>query len=161
MHQDDIVAKTAEGAEELKSRTHKLPPRLRSMLIMADGTRTVGDLKKAAATIGAPDGFLDELLSHGLVAVKARAAGATKQAATVDIPVEANADRFREAQQFMNATVVDALGFRAMMFTLKLEKCFTLDDLRALLPEYTKVVTKGSGDGVARVLARRARDMLG
>lgn len=164
-----IYEKTEAGAEEVKARSRKLAPRLRTMLIMIDGTASTSQLQDAASTLGAPGDFLESLLDQGLIRRREAAQAAE---ASIDVVLDAPAtpgwpepptdgERFRSAQKFMNDSAVDSMGLRAFFFTLKLEKCFSLEDLRNLLPEYTKVVTKGSGEGVARVLARRARDMMG
>ena len=76
-------------------------------------------------------------------------------------PQRTDAERFRIAQKLMNDSVVDALGIRAFFFTLKLEKAATVADLRALLPDFDKAITKGSGDATARILGVRAREILG
>lgn len=157
MESTDFVVKTAAGTDELKSRARKLAPRVRTMLIMIDGSLRVEQLEQAAAMLAVQPDFLDLLLRQELVALvptvgKAKAAPAR--------PEPSEVDRFRAAQRFMNDTVVHALGFRAFFFTLKLEKCFTRADLAALLPEYDKAVAKGSGEDVARVLHKRARELL-
>lgn len=159
MNSRDVVVKTAEGVAELKQRSRKLPPRLRTMLIMIDGSLTVAQLKQAAAGLGAPEGFLDHLQQQGLIALRPAAptTGAHAEAATTAAP---EAERFRAAQRFMNDTVVDALGFRAFLFTLKLERCFTRAELAALLDDYEKAIVKGSGPEVARVLTSRVRALL-
>ncbi len=157
MNSIDIVVKTTAGADELKSRSRKLPPRLRTMLIMIDGTLSVGHLQQSAASLGVPADFLESLEQQGFVAFVPSSAAAPAVAARAAAP---EVDRFRLAQRFMNDTAVDALGFRAFFFTLKLEKCFTLADLIALMPGYSKAITKGSGDEIARVLSARAREML-
>lgn len=161
VNSSDYIVKTAKGSEELKNRALKLPQRLRTMLIMVDGSLNAGQLAEAGAKLGAPGDFLETLERHGLISARA-------QVRTVDIataaqePVAsgAEADRFRAAQKFMNDTVVDALGFRAFFFTLKLEKCFARAELSALLDDYTKAIAKGSGDDVARVLGARVRALL-
>ena len=174
MNDSAIYVKTTTGAEEVKARARKLPPRLRTMLIMVDGTLTAAQLQTAADTLGAPSDFLQTLLQQGLVEerearrVSALAAAAASASASLQAAVDGGAlvqaldepERFRLAQKFMNDNAVDALGLRAFFFTLRLEKCFSCNDLRALLPDFTKAVTKGSGEDVARVLAMRARDLL-
>ncbi len=175
MNDSAIYIKTTTGTEEVKARARKLPPRLRTMLIMVDGTLTAAQLQSAADTLGAPGDFLQTLLQHGLVEeLEARRASACAAAAASALPltagevVEAGApllvlsdpERFRLAQKFMNDNAVDALGLRAFFLTLKLEKCFNCNDLRALLPDFNKAITKGSGEAVARVLVTRARDLL-
>jgi hypothetical protein len=154
----DIVIKTAAGAAEIASRSRKLPQRLRTMLILIDGRLTAGQLMEAGAKLGVPDDFLESLEQQGLVSAKPSSATPTVAAtAPVDLPAS---DRFRAAQKFMNDTVVDALGLRAIFFTLKLEKCFNRADLTGLLDHYAKAIAKGSGNDVSRVLTARVREML-
>jgi hypothetical protein len=68
--------------------------------------------------------------------------------------------RFRVAKSFMNETVVNALGFRAFMFTLRLERCVVRADLATLLPDYEKAVRKGVAETEALVLMERMRALL-
>jgi hypothetical protein len=178
MNNNDIPVKTVSGTEEVSKRSRKLPPRLRTLLIMVDGGLTAAQLRQAAATLGAPADCLESLESMGLVEVQSQApaqapapaqaghpaaeppAAERAPAPTQPVPAMTDPERFRAAQKFMNDNAVDALGLRAFFFTLKMEKCYTCDDLRALLPEFTRLVTKGSGEAVARVLTARAREIL-
>jgi hypothetical protein len=61
----------------------------------------------------------------------------------------------------MNDTAVDALGFRVIFFTLKLEKCFTVADLRALLPEFSMSLGKARGESYADRVTDQLRGLLG
>jgi hypothetical protein len=187
MNDDDIFSKTSNGLAELRSRSAGLSQRLRSILIMVDGVRRVGDLRQAAATLGAPPDVLESLQALGLIALTAPAGAPQAQTTAARVSVappgaaaspraatpapatlaeaseplpSSEADRFRVAKKFMNDTVVDALGIRAFMFTLKLEKCALLGDLEALLPEYSRVLTKARGSEVAGALETRLRQML-
>jgi hypothetical protein len=168
MYETDIYVKTSAGAEEVKARTRKLPPRLRTLLILVDGTLNVARLKAAATVFGAPEDGLALLEQQGLIESRSASPAAVAQPVShVDVPVDevptlnaADPVRFRAVQKFMNDGAVDALGLRAFFFTLKLEKCFTLDDLRALLPEFAKVVAKGAGEDAARVMSTRAQELL-
>ena len=171
MSSSDIYIKTEAGSDEVRARGRKLAPRLRTMLIMVDGSLTVTQLEAAAATLGAPGDFLQLLLAQGLV--RSRQAGpstlVSQQAArptglpVSTLPALANdePERYRVARKFLNDTAVDALGVRAFFFTLKLEKCSTRADLQLLLAEYERLVTKGSGEAAARVLSARAGELLG
>ena len=49
MNPGEIYAKTDEGVRELKERKLNLPIALRSVLIMVDGNRTVGEVLRARA----------------------------------------------------------------------------------------------------------------
>jgi hypothetical protein len=163
MKDNDIPVKTAAGTDEVSRRARKLPQRLRTMLIMVDGEISAAQLRQAAVTLGAPADCLESLEAQGLIQAQAAAAApaplrAAEPAAAASLG--SDPERFRAAQKFMNDSAVDALGLRAFFFTLKLEKCYTCDDLRALLPDFTRLIAKGSGDPAARLLAGRARDIL-
>jgi hypothetical protein len=166
MEDSDIYTKTLKGAEEVKSRDRRLLPRLRTMLIMVDGVRNVAQLKDSAATLGAPDDFLDSLLGDGLV-VLLRAGRPSRRSVDLELPTEPLAqaaseiERFTVARKLMNDTAVDALGFRVILFTLKLEKCFTTQDLRALLPEFRQSLTKSRGAEFAASVTDRIGAVLG
>ena len=172
MNNNALYVKTAAGADEVKARSRALPPRLRTMLIMVDGTRTAAQLLAAATTLGAPADFLSTLLQMGLVQVRTEVRTEARTAAPAPaMPIEqatpemdlpsTDGERFRVAQKFMNDSVVDALGLRAFFFTLKLEKAANCDDLRLLLPEFFKAVAKGAGEDKARRFEARARQTLG
>jgi hypothetical protein len=68
--------------------------------------------------------------------------------------------RFRIAKAFMNDTIVDALGIRAFMFTLRLERCATRDDLKTLLPDYARSLMKKLPRPDASVLIERTGELL-
>jgi hypothetical protein len=179
MNDQDLFGKTAAGFDEVRGRALKLPQRLRTMLIMVDGTRSVAQLREAAQTLAAPSDFLDLLLGMGLVALegatpRSRASAAQQAAAPATPAAEAatpsaaeaagvataSPENFRAALKFMNDSAVDLLGLRAFFFTLKLEKCYTAQDLLALLPDFSKAIAKSNGPEMARALEERARQML-
>lgn len=169
-----IFDKTTAGRDEVRTRARGLPQRLRSVLILVDGARTEAALRQAVELTAAPVDTVETLLSMGLiqpvavtVTVPAKAAKAAKPAPAGELVEQAFAaattadpERFRIAKKFMNETVVDALGLRSFMFTLKLEKCATLPDLAALAPEYTRLVQKAKGAEVSAALASRLRELL-
>lgn len=186
MNATDLVAKTAAGADELKTRSRGLPQRLRAVLIMADGMQTVEQVRSASTGLGLPADFLDSLLADGLVEIRprnggrgpTRSAGPASRPApltSVDIPFPpsdspasslgsapagTDAERFLRARQYMNDKVVESLGLRAFFFILKLEKCSTRGELSTLLPDFAKAITKATGEEVSSVLVARAREML-
>ena len=166
MTNNQVYVKTVAGANEVKLRSRALPPRLRTMLIMVDGTRTAAQLHAAATMLGAPVDFLHMLLHRGLVAARPFAPAPVTLAVSglslpdVELP-STEAERFLAAQKFMNDTTVDALGLRAFFFTLKLEKAGTCADLRLLLPEFIKGVTKGAGPDKARRFEAQVLQTLG
>ena len=186
MNDSETFVKTALGLDEVRSRALKLPQRLRTMLIMVDGTRTVAQLRQAQLTLGAPGDFLENLLALGLVvsdmAPAKPASGATPpssqsppaQAATaaqaavdfelslpaLDTGLPQDAEKFRAALKFMNDTSVDLLGLRSFFFTLKVEKCFTMADLKELIPQFSSAIAKSKGAEVARAMEERVQRMI-
>ena len=177
-----IYAKSRAGQEEVKNRKMKLPPKLRTMLILIDGTKPAFLLREEAATLGVAADFLDHLEQLGLVervgqagagataaaqgpvgaaAVPTGSAGTAHDAGTAAPAGMDTLKRFRLAQQFMNDTAVNALGIKAFFFTLKLERCATVEDLRQHVIAYREAIAKASGDSEAEVLSRRLHELLG
>jgi len=62
-----IYRKTELGVAEVGGRKLKLNPRVRTMLIIVDGTLEESALRDRAAQVGAPDDFLQQLLDAGLI----------------------------------------------------------------------------------------------
>jgi hypothetical protein len=169
----DIYRKSALGMAEIAARKMKLNPRVRTMLILIDGAQPEFLLREEGVKVGAPAAFLEELLKLGLIEKAGRAQGASPGAVTAAVPAanrplpSAGAappadefERFRAAKDFMNTTIVDALGIKSFFFTLKLEKAGNRADLRGLAGAYRDAIAKADGDAQAEVLAARLVEML-
>jgi hypothetical protein len=163
----DIYTKTPAGTAEVTNRKMKLAPRLRTMLILVDGVHPEFLLREEAEKVGAPADFLDQLLALQLIEKSGQVNAAAKVAAAAGsgdtAPAAAAADefsRFRAAKDFMNVTVVDALGIKSFFFTLKLERAGTVNDLRGLADAYQAAIEKGSSREEAVVLVERLKVML-
>jgi hypothetical protein len=61
----------------------------------------------------------------------------------------------------MTESVFSTLGLKGFLFTLKIEKSGNLDDLRQLIPEYQKLMTKALGDEGAALFVSRLRNLTG
>jgi hypothetical protein len=159
MKPSDVPVKTDAGNRELSQRAHKLSPRVRSLLIVIHGTDTVAELGRSFQAFGDVSASLNELAGLGLIAVRESAgANAPTQLSAANAP-----DLMPpapQAKQFLNETAVAALGLRAFLFTLKLEHCYTVDELRAILPEYRRVVTKAKGEEFAAAMVARAEALV-
>jgi hypothetical protein len=157
-------AKTDKGLEEIRSRGKSLRGRLRTMLILIDPAKTDAELRASAAQIGVEPDFLETLLRDGYVAPVGGPEPAGAEAAGTDPPQRVvtrdELARFRAAKAFINETIVDALGVRAFLFTLKLERCSTRADLTALLPDYEKAIRKFRGEAETQLLVERAHELL-
>ena len=151
-------AKTDKGMEEIRSRGKNLRGRLRTMLILIDPSKTDDELRASAAQIGVEPEFLDTLLRDGYVAPISGTESTIEESPRVVTRDELA--RFRAAKAFINETIVDALGVRAFLFTLKLERCSTRQDLAALLPDYEKAIRKFRGEAETKLLVQRATELL-
>ena len=64
---EGIYRKTEAGRDEIRDRSRKLPPALRTILLMTDGQRTLAELREVAAGVKAPADALERLLAEGLI----------------------------------------------------------------------------------------------
>ncbi len=151
----DVYRKTDKGAAEITHRKMKVSPRLRTMLILIDGTRPEFMVKQEGAKVGAPADFLEQLVALGLIEKSQRAGPASAPP-----PAGDEFTRFRAAKDFMNTTIVDALGIKSFFFTMKLERAGNVADLRELAPAYRQALEKAAGPAEAEVLAQRLAEML-
>lgn len=67
MDANPIFQKTPLGMREVNARSLKLAPKLRTMLILVDGTASTALLREKAQLIGAPADFLEQLVKAGLI----------------------------------------------------------------------------------------------
>lgn len=157
----NVYRKTELGVSEIANRKMKLSPRLRTMLILIDGAQPEFLVKEDGERLGAPGDFLEQLTGLGLIELQGQVApSAVKAEAEAAASSEDEFQRFRKAKDFMNVTIVDALGIKSFFFTLKLERAGTRADLRELAEAYRDAIAKAQGTGPAKVLAKRLEDML-
>ena len=78
--------KTAEGRAEISRRSRTLNQRLRTVLLLIDGRRTISQIRTVAVQVGAPDSCLDDLLDMGLVALPEPAAASATVTAVATEP---------------------------------------------------------------------------
>lgn len=154
--------RTAKGQAEIAQGGKSLRGKLRTVLFLVDANKPLVDVEQQIKLIGAPIDAIDQLVAGGYVAE----IGGAMQPALAPIPApstQSTEDRlvnFRVAKTFMNDTIVDALGIRAFVFTLKLERCSTAEDLIDLLPTYTEALLKKLDRDATRALVERTRELL-
>jgi hypothetical protein len=160
MNAGDIYVKTDLGLQEVGTRKMDLSHRLRCALILVDGKHPFSVLQKEARKLSAPEDFIQQLMALNLVARKEGPAMAT--IATGGEPAVAGDEfaRFRAAKEFMSSTIVNAVGIKSFFFTLKLEKMSTRADLKGMLDDYSKAMTKATGADVAQVMIDRVQALL-
>ncbi|MDI9239058.1 hypothetical protein QLQ15_09060 [Lysobacter sp. LF1] len=167
MRDDEVPNKTDAGRDEIQSRALKLPNVLRSILLMVDGQRNVGQLRGVIAGLKGPDDALDQLEALGLIAAPRSLAAAA--AATIPDAVRAAAspapapsavavgNGYSALYTLMSETVRDHLGLRGYFLQLKVERCSDVGDLMALLPDFSAALGKAKDVGFATEMDRRFR----
>jgi hypothetical protein len=130
-----VYAKTAKGQEEISTRAHKLPQKQRLVLILVDGKLTVGQHQEKAGPLGDVVALIEALERAGFIARQgatpaevaaplAPAAQSVIAAASVSggLPLK---DMIRN----LNKLIHDYLGPDGDMFTEKIEKCRTREEV--------------------------------
>ena len=158
MRDTDVPVKTTAGQQEIGAKKRKLQPKARSLLIMVHGAETVAQLAQSMHSLGDVRAILDELIGLGLVAVQGGSGPTLAQpAANNDSVVPAT----QQVKQLLNETAVASLGMIAgFRFTLKLEHCYTAEELRGIFPDYLKAVGKAKSEDFAKAVLKRAEALL-
>ncbi len=149
-----IPRKTLQGQRELVDRRQKLHARSRSLLIAVHGQHSVAELRRQFAALGDVGGILEELSTLGLITAGQAGAAAPAAESESELPP------LQLARAFINETAVAALGLRAFLFTLKLERCYTKAELSDLLPEYRRVLAKAKSEEFAASMVSRVEQIL-
>lgn len=156
-----IFDKTDKGREEIATRKYRLPPRLRTLLLI-DGKQTTGQLLQKIA--GLEEQSIDELLSGGFIVDVTDGAPVElpnqtetpepeqdETPATVTLLLEGET-KFQAIHRFYTDNIRKTLGLRGYNFQLKVDEAQSIDDLRALHDLYIAAVLKLKGEAIAREL---------
>ena len=150
MDSTEIYAKTELGLQELRERKLNLPVTLRSLLILIDGNRTVGEVMDKARALRLDERALTALERGGLIAKRFSApsvAGAPDQLQPTRSQDEV--ERYLQAQQMMSDAINKHLGFRGYGLMMRLQKTANVRDIHDLLPDFAKALVKRIGMGPA------------
>lgn len=165
-------SKTDAGRQEIEQRTRRLPSALRSILLMVDGQRDADELASLIESLRAPADTLQQLMDLGLieaneqaVAVQAAAVGGTAPAAAqaenveASAEVAANTERFQALYAMTSESIRSHLGLKGYFLQLKVERCSTVAELEALLPDVAEALGKAKSDALARRWLSEAREL--
>ncbi len=155
-----IPHKTARGRAEVSTRGLKLGSRQRVLLIALNGEEPVPRLREQFRSLGDVDALLNELVAAGLVEYDDANARSERGGAAPAAANEAELAPVPLARQFMNESVVANLGLRAFMFTLKIERCYSKQELLDLLPEYRRVLGKTLDAEAVAAFSQRAEALI-
>lgn len=182
MDKNTLFGKTAAGREALTIRPAGLGPRLRSLLIMVDGKRHLGEFEKLTGSLDQATESLTELLAAGWVeivgadglpkvpTVPAAAAPSpeaffapdTSQPVKVETvgPSVVPALPFSEARRQVVRFINDQLGPMGETLAIRAESCKTPADLQAALPRIREGLKSFKGQAVLQRFDEDLADRL-
>jgi hypothetical protein len=146
-----IFRKTDKGVDEIATRANRLVPRLRTALILVDGTRDEGELSQLIKQH--PGETLEELLTLGYIEVAATAPAPAAARKAVEEPVSARKAvepasvekpfaTFRaEAVRAFN----DLTGPAGEALAIKMEKAASREQLAPLLQTAYQIIGNARG----------------
>lgn len=123
MELSSVFSKTAKGLDEISTRAHRLPSRVRAMLIMIDGHRTGDQLLALSSSIAEGKRHLAQLLNGGFVQQQSASAIAGIPAALPDEDISL-------AKSYVIRTLHELVGSDALALAAEIEKAATPDELR-------------------------------
>jgi hypothetical protein len=158
-----IFRKSAKGVAEIETRAHRLPPRLRSALIIIDGRRSASELKKLI--LAQADETLATLLEQGFIEAAGTAAAtparpsATPTAPTSPRPTVRPAADFETRRQDMVRRLTDLVGPVGEALSMRMERTRSPEELRPLLAVALQVIANTRGRAAATEFEARFSDL--
>lgn len=177
MHNKSVFRKSAKGSEAIATRQHGLTPKLRSLLILIDGKRSVEELARMSAMFGDPMQLLAELESGGFIETDAAStsppaasaapapaapaspaqgaaqpsAGAVSQAPAGKVPLA-------EAKRFAVRKLTDLMGPMAESLCIKLESVRNAEEFNAMITRIETVLRETRGTSAATAYIQSLAD---
>lgn len=143
MEPTDVYAKTADGQDEIATRARQLPARLRQLLIMVDGKRSVAEMLAHNPAATEAQANLAALLEAGLIALVPKPAAPAAPSPPAREPVLRG--DLAAIKKFISATLHDTLGPDADLFTPKVESAANLPALMAQAEKLREVLRGATG----------------
>ena len=148
-----IFRKTDKGVDEIATRTNRLVPRLRTALILVDGTRNEGELSQLIKQH--PAETLEELLTLGYIEVASVVEAPAKKPAEEAAPKKAAAEASSGEKSFptFRAEAVrafnDLTGPSGEALAMKMEKAASREQLGPLLQTAFQIISNARGNQAA------------
>jgi len=174
-----ILVKTAKGLEEIDKRTHKLAGRLRALLFIIDGQRTLGELLEQAGNMAEQlESQLQELAAQGFIealggaaiaeaAVTSPAPSPASPASVQHAPANAVSTEsvkrllpIEELKDRLTTLVAESLGMRGMFMTAQVKGVKLHQELALVIDDIARSIALSSGVKVAEQWRQRARALV-
>jgi hypothetical protein len=147
--------KSSKGVAEIETRAHRLPPRLRSALIVVDGRRSATELHKLIPQQA--EEVVAALLEQGFIEPVAHAPAAAAPAprpAARPAPVDFDSRRRDAVRQF-----TDLVGPMGEALAMRMERCRSADELRPLLALASQILANTRGRQAATDYSARFSEL--
>jgi hypothetical protein len=150
------LSKTPAGHHEIRARTLSLARPARTLLVLADGSRSREQLLKMVQ--GASSDDLASLINAGLLSDAGDDPLARAEDAAVAAAVAAPAETgltYHELYDSLNALCKEQLGlFKGFRYSLEIEKADGVGGLREVAQRFVADVQKTNGDTAAQMVRR-------
>ena len=173
-----IYRKTAKGHSEIETRSHRLSPRLRSVLIMIDGRRSDDDVRKlipqqADETLRLLDeqGFIEligitqdappQRTASPAVAPRQATAAAAPSVATRPAALSVPPRDFAATRTQAVRLFTDLVGPMSESLAIKMERARSPDELRSLVQTAQRIIGNARGGQAAADYGTRFLDLPG
>lgn len=160
-----IFRKTDKGHSEIETRAHRLPPRLRSALILVDGRRSHDELRtmilqQADETLAAllEQGFIDKVAAAPAPAPTP--ARAPERPAAPSLPAGDRGPEFAQLRRQLVRAFNDLTGPTGEVLALRLEKAVDRNALSNLLPAAGEFVASVRGAAKASEFKQQFAEQL-
>ena len=130
MKLSSVFCKTPKGLAEISTRAHRLPSRVRAMLIMVDGRRSGDDLLALSSSAAEGKRQLATLLEAGFIRLQTAPENSAAEAAALRPGPPLPDEDISLAKSYVIRTLHELLGKEALVLAAEIEKTETLDELR-------------------------------
>lgn len=154
-----LAQKTAKGHEEIRSRAHGLPQKLRTLLIMVDGKSSIGQLLARFPGVAEIEANLRQLIDQGFVTLGGSgilSGGAALRGAAPGMVAETR----EAALAALTRAVVDLAGPAADLVTGDLERARTRAEVEAAAERCAGMIEAMGGPKKAAAFNERAKAYL-
>ena len=152
-----IYRKTAKGVTEIETRALRLPPRLRSTLILVDGKRN--DEELSAMILSEPAATLASLLNDGFIEILNTLAEPAQRPAKPEppeaTPTAATPRSFESLRREAGRELSRQLGPLADDVSIKIERAKSMPELQPLLVQGSQMLQRLKGAAAAEAFALR------
>ncbi|MFZ6770079.1 hypothetical protein ACO0LM_23760 [Undibacterium sp. Di26W] len=173
---DVIYDKSDKGREEIVTRKYRLISKLRPLLVLIDGKKTVAEIKKEISGLGLTEKNIHELIEQEFIHEIVTQEKVLQPTLMTDIQVEiktepitvtkavkpntSEIEQHQALYTFYNETIKSLMGIRGYWLQLKVERASTIDDFRSIRQAYLEAVLKVKDRDAARSLRDQLDELL-